>query len=141
MSRPEFTIDTLNTITKGTLMESLGIEFTEASEGLVRARMPVDDRTLQPAGILHGGASLALAETVGSLGSMLLVDAEQFEVRGSNIQASHVRPVSEGWVEAEARIIYQGKNTHLWNIDIRDDSGNLISTARLTSFIIKRMIS
>ncbi|NOY37091.1 MAG: hotdog fold thioesterase [Chlorobi bacterium] len=138
MGLPDFTLETLNSVIKGTLMESLGIEFTEATEGLIRARMPVDNRTLQPAGILHGGASLALAETVGSLGSILLVDSELFDVRGSNIQASHIRPVTQGVVEAEARIIYQGKNTHLWNIDIRDDKGNLVSTARLTNFIIRR---
>jgi len=136
---PEYTLEKLNTIIQGTLIESLGIEFTEAGSGLVRARMPVDQRTLQPAGILHGGASLALAETVGSLGSMLIVDPDIYDVRGSNIQASHVRPVSNGWVEAEATLVYQGKNTHLWNIDIRDKENNLISTARLTNFIIRKI--
>ncbi len=139
MAIPKLTIEELNRMNRDTLMESLGIEYLETGEGYVKARMPVDRRTIQPvANILHGGASLALAETVGSLGSILLIDADHYDVRGAQISANHVRPVTEGWVTAEARIIYQGKHTHLWNIDIRDENEQLVSSSRLTNFIIPR---
>jgi len=138
MGLPNLTIEELNRLNKGSLIERLGIEYLKTGEGYVKARMPVNEMTKQPAGILHGGASLALAETVGSLGSILMVDADIYEVRGSHISANHVRPAHSGWVYAEAQIIYQGKNTHVWNIDISDDAGQLVSTCRLTNFIIRK---
>jgi len=135
----EMTPEDFNEMNRGTLMESLGIEYLETEEGHVRARMPVDHRTLQPvAHILHGGASLALAETVGSLGSILITDMERYDVRGATLTANHVSPVTEGWVYAEARLIHRGRNTHIWNIDILDEEGGLVSTARLTNFIVAR---
>jgi len=135
----EMTPEDFNEMNRGTLMESLGIEYLETAEGHVKARMPVDHRTLQPvAHILHGGASLALAETVGSLGSILITDMERYDVRGATLTANHVSPVTEGWVYAEARLIHRGRNTHIWNIDILDEEGGLVSTARLTNFIVAR---
>ncbi len=140
MELPEHTPEELNRINRGTLMESLGIEYLEFKEGYVKARMPVDSRTIQPvANILHGGASLALAETIGSLGSLLMVDTRYFDVRGAQLSANHVRAATEGFVTGEAQIIYRGNNTHVWNIDIHNEAGELVSTARLTNFIIPKL--
>jgi len=140
MTIPKLSLKELNLMNRSSLMESLGIEYLEVKEGYVKARMPVDTRTIQPvANILHGGASLALAETIGSLGSILMVDADYFDVRGAQISANHVSPATSGYVTGEARIIYQGNNTHLWNIDIRNENGELVSTARLTNFIIPKL--
>ncbi len=134
-----YTLEGLNTLSRGTLMESLGIEYLQVGEGRVKARMPVDRRTIQPAAnILHGGASLALAETVGSLGSMLITDMGRFDVRGAALSANHVRPATDGWVYADATLVHRGRNTHIWNIDITNEEGDLVSTARLTNFIIPR---
>ncbi|HAJ99569.1 MAG TPA: thioesterase [Bacteroidales bacterium] len=132
------TIESLNALNKGTLMENLGIEYLETKDGFVAARMPIDQRTLQPAGILHGGSSLALAETIGGLGSMLLVNHEEFVVRGSHISANHVRPGVGKWVIAKANLIHRGKNTHLWDIEIFDEQNQLISSCRLTNFILPK---
>ena len=132
-------IDKLNEINKGTLMEQLHIEYLEVADGYVKARMPVNERTKQPMGILHGGANLALAETIGGLGSALIVDLDEFDVRGSQISANHVGTAHKGYVFAEAHIIHRGRNTHVWNIDIIDEEGKKVSTCRLTNFIIKRL--
>jgi uncharacterized protein (TIGR00369 family) len=132
------TLAEINALNKGTMMEHLHIEYLEVSKGFVKAKMPVNEKTIQPAGILHGGANLVLAETVGGLGSLLLVDFKEFDVRGSQISANHVGTAHTGFVFAEANIIHQGKNTHVWNIDIKDGEGRLVSTCRLTNFIIKR---
>ena len=131
-------IEDLNRINKGTLMEQLHIEYLEVAEGFVKARMPVNERTKQPMGILHGGANVALAETIGGLGSALIVDLEEYDVRGSQISANHVGTAHAGWVFAEAHIIHKGKNTHVWNIDIYDEDKRKVSTCRLTNFVLKR---
>lgn len=132
------TLAEINALNKGTMMEHLHIEYLEVRKGFVKAKMPVNEKTMQPAGILHGGANLVLAETVGGLGSLLLVDFKEFDVRGSQISANHVGTAHTGFVFAEANIIHEGKNTHVWNIDIRDEQGKMVSTCRLTNFIIKR---
>ncbi len=131
-------MEELNSSNHNTLMQQLGIEYLEKREGYVKARMPVDKRTLQPMGILHGGASLALAETIGSLGSALLLDLDKYDVRGANINANHVGAVSEGWVYGEAELIHRGRYTHVWNITIKDETGRLISVGRLTNMIIEK---
>lgn len=131
-------IDQLNKINQGTLMEQLHIEYLEVRDGYVKARMPVNERTKQPMGILHGGANLALAETVGGLGSALIVDLDEFDVRGSQMSANHVGTAHSGYVYAEAHIIHRGRNTHVWNIDISDEEGKKVSTCRLTNFVLKR---
>ena len=131
-------IDELNNMNANTLMAQLGIEYLEIRPGFVKARMPVNQNTMQPMGILHGGSSLALAETLGSLGSAYLVGLDKYEVRGSQLSANHVRAGRKGWVFGEAVIIHQGQNTHLWNIDIRDEDGQLVSSCRLTNFILPR---
>lgn len=131
-------MEKLNASSHKTLMQQLGIEYLEKREGYVKARMPVDERTLQPMGILHGGASLALAETIGSLGSALMLDLDKYDVRGANINANHVGAANSGWVYGEAEIIHQGKYTHVWNINIKDENGKLISVSRLTNIIIEK---
>ncbi len=138
MTQEEKYLKELNSINKGTMMEILGIEYIEAKEGFLKAKMPVDNRTFQPAKLLHGGASLALAETLGSIGSALMVNLDEYDVRGSQISANHIKSAKDGWVYGEASIIHKGKNTHVWNIDIKNEKGEIISTCRLTNFIIKR---
>lgn len=131
-------LEQLNAMNRNTLMEQLGIEYLEVAEGYLKAKMPVDNRTRQPMGLLHGGASLALAETVGSFGSALLVDLEKIDVRGAHMSANHIRSAKDGWVYAEARIMHRGRNTHVWNIDILDEEDKLVSSCRLTNFILPK---
>jgi 1,4-dihydroxy-2-naphthoyl-CoA hydrolase len=131
-------LEELNMLNKGTLMQVLDIKYLSAEEGTVTARMPVNESTFQPDKILHGGANLALAETVAGLGSALLVDIQEYSVRGAQVSANHVGTVSSGFVVATANIIHKGKNTHVWNIDIEDKSGNPISTCRITNIIVKK---
>ena len=130
------TLERLNELCKSTLIEHLGIEFLEISEGKVYARMPVDSRTMQTMRKLHGGASMALAETVGGAGSMCLVDNNEYAVLGIEISGSHVGNTSEPFAYAQANIISQGKSTHVWEIRIQDSKGGLISLCRLTNRII-----
>ncbi len=131
-------IEKLNSINKGTMMEVLGIEYLEARHGFLKAKMPVDERTFQPAKLLHGGASMALAETLGSVGSAIMVNLDEYEVRGSQLSANHIKSAKKGWVFGEAVLLHKGRNTHVWNIDIKDEADRLISTCRLTNFIIKK---
>jgi len=132
------TIDRLNQLNKNTMMEPLGIEYLEAEQGYLKARMPVNDNTKQPNGILHGGANLALAETVAGLGSAMMVDMEKYNVRGAQVSANHVGTANSGWVYAEGKVIHKGKNTHVWNIDIKNEDGKMLSTCRITNFIQKK---
>ncbi len=130
-------IEEVNNMSKGTLMEVLNIEFITIEKDIIMAKMPVDERTFQPFKILHGGASLALAETIGSVGSHIVLGRNSGKIsRGAGINASHLRAVREGYVIGEARPIHLGKTTHIWDIKIKDDKGRLISIARLTNFIL-----
>jgi 1,4-dihydroxy-2-naphthoyl-CoA hydrolase len=128
----------LNAINKGSLMEQLGIEYLELGDGYVKGRMPVDNRTKQPMGILHGGASLAFAETLASLGSLALVDIEKYDIRGASLTANHVGAATKGWVTGEANILHKGKMTHVWDIEIKDGLGNKVSVARMTVMVIPK---
>jgi 1,4-dihydroxy-2-naphthoyl-CoA hydrolase len=123
---------------KNTMMEALGVEYIEVTEGFVSARMPVDKRTHQPVGLLHGGASAALVETLGSMGSALLVDPNEFNVTGIEVNTNHVKGVREGWVIGKGKIIHQGKSTHIWNVDIFNEQDELVATGRLTVLIIPK---
>jgi len=134
----ESPISEINAINKNSLMEQLGIEYLELAEGYVKARMPVDYRTKQPMGILHGGASLAFAETMAGLGSLALVDPEKFEIRGASLTANHIGAATKGWVIGEARLIHHGKMTHVWDMEIKDETGNKISVSRMTVMIIPK---
>ena len=123
---------------KNTLVEHLGIQFTSYGEGWVEATMPVDRRTFRPGNLLHGGANLALAETIAGFGSMLAVDIQEFDIRGIQVSANHTGKAERGVVHARAEVLHLGKRTHVWNVDIRNEAGKLISTARVTNMIIKR---
>ncbi|EKN62451.1 thioesterase superfamily protein [Neobacillus bataviensis LMG 21833] len=122
---------------KDTLLESLGIEITHLEKGKVIATMPVDERTKQPMGLLHGGASVALAETVASVGAYELVDKETQAVAGLEINANHVRPTTEGMVTAVGTVLHQGKSTMVWDIKITDGQDRLICVSRCTMAVMK----
>ncbi|WP_144554648.1 hotdog fold thioesterase [Bacillus sp. X1(2014)] len=122
---------------ENTLLHSLGIEITLVEKGRVMATMPVDERTRQPFGLLHGGASVALAETVASVGAYELVDKETEAVAGLEINANHVRPKTEGEVTAIATVLYQGKSTQVWDIKITDEQDRMICISRCTMAVIK----
>ncbi len=116
----------------------LGIKVTEVGEDFLRATMPVHERTQQPFGVLHGGASVALAETAGSLASMMCVDFEKFMCLGQEINANHLRAVSSGTVTATARPFHLGGRSQVWHIEIRDESGRLVCVSRLTMAVVER---
>jgi uncharacterized protein (TIGR00369 family) len=122
---------------ENTLLQSLGIEITHIEKGKVIATMPVDERTRQPFGILHGGASVALAETVASVGAYELVDKELEAVAGQEINANHVRPKSDGAVTAIGTVLHQGKTTQVWDIKITDEQDRLVCVSRCTMAVIK----
>ena len=116
----------------------LGITITELGADFVRATMPVNAHTHQPFGLLHGGASVALAETLGSIGSMLCVDAERFMVVGQEINANHIRGMSSGLVTATARPYHLGRTSHVWHIELRDEREQLVCVSRLTIAVVER---
>lgn len=125
-------------ICKNTLMETLEIEFTEVGEDYLKAKMPVNPRVHQPMGLLHGGASVALAESVGSAASLMFIDVSKFEVRGIEISANHLKSKREGMVFATAKIIHKGRTIHLWEIKITDEEDNLISLCKLTNIVLPK---
>lgn len=127
-----------NSISKNTLMETLEIEYVDAGEDFLVAQMPVNPRVHQPMGLLHGGASVALAESVGSAASMLLVNNELSEIRGIEIAANHLRAKRNGIITGTARIVHQGKSVHLWEIRITDENGKLVSVCKLTNMILPK---
>jgi uncharacterized protein (TIGR00369 family) len=127
-----------NVVSKNTLLETLEIVFTEVGEDFLVAQMPVNSRVHQPAGLLHGGATVALAETVGSFASHLFIDNDKFEIRGIEISANHLKSVRSGIVTATARPIHTGRTTHLWEIKIVDDNDNLISLCKLSNIILPK---
>ena len=118
---------------KDSLMETLHIEFVDAGDDFVIAKMPVTKRVHQPDGVLHGGATVALAETVGSFASRIFLDTDAYFVRGIDVSAKHVRSVKDGFVYAKATFIHIGRTMQIFNIDVTDDNGNLVSTCKLTT--------
>jgi len=128
----------LNAGTEGTLVRQLGIQFTEVGADFLRGTMPVDERTRQPLGLLHGGASVALAETLGSTGATLCVDVQEYFCVGQEINANHVRPARSGLVTATARPVHLGGRTQVWVIDIVNEEDKLVCTSRLTVAVIRR---
>lgn len=123
---------------KETMGEHIGIAFTEVGPDYIKASMPVDARTRQPYGLLHGGASCVLAETLGSVASALVIDPEKFICVGLEINANHVRGVREGHVTGIATPLHLGASTHVWDIKIHDERGKLICVSRLTVAILKK---
>ncbi|TXN35901.1 hotdog fold thioesterase [Flagellimonas hymeniacidonis] len=127
-----------NGIRKDTLMETLDITYIDVGENFLIARMPVTPRVHQPDGVLHGGASVALAESVGSAASYIFLDGQEFYVRGIEIAANHVKSIREGFVHARATIIHKGRTTQLWEIKITNEEGDLISNCKLTTIALPR---
>lgn len=129
----------INALNKNTLMEVLGIECVEIGEDYVISTMPVDHRTHQPMGLLHGGASAALIESIGSMGSVLLIDPTKQAPVGIEINANHLGGVKSGKVKAIGKIVHAGKKTHVWQVDIFDmATDKMVCTGRLTTMIIDR---
>ncbi|MDH6279239.1 1,4-dihydroxy-2-naphthoyl-CoA hydrolase [Rhodococcus sp. LBL1] len=131
------TIEIANEKGTDTLNANLGIEITEMTENSLKGRMPVDERTKQPAGVLHGGASVAFAETLASWAAISAVDRSRFHCVGMEINANHVRPVSSGWVYGEATPLALGRRTHVWEIKIVNDEGKLVCVARCTMAVLE----
>lgn len=133
------TIDYINNkMLPNTLMETLSIKMTDVGDNFVVAKMPVTPAVHQPDGILHGGASVALAESVGSIATHLFIDTDKYFVRGLEISANHLKSIKEGFVTATAKPIHLGRTTQLWEIKITDDEGNLISLCKLTAIVLPK---
>jgi 1,4-dihydroxy-2-naphthoyl-CoA hydrolase len=132
------TVEDLNSTRAGTMLEHVGIQFTEIGDDFVRGTMPVDGRTRQPYGLLHGGASVALGETLGSTGATLCVDTKEYQCVGQEINANHVRAVRTGLVTGTARPVHVGRHSHVWSIEIVNEAGRLVCISRLTVAIIRR---
>jgi len=130
--------DDIKDLGKETMAEHLGIEWAEVGPDFLKARMPVDRRTKQPYGLLHGGASCVLAETIGSLASAMVVDHSKYYCVGLEINANHIRSAREGFVTGTATPLHLGATTHVWDIKIHDENDKLICVSRLTVAVIKR---
>ena len=128
----------INFANKNTLMETLEMSFIDIGENFLTAKMPVNSRVFQPDGVLHGGATVALAESVGSAASYLSVDREKQMVRGIVISANHLKSVTEGFIYAKATPVHKGRTTQLWEIKITDDKNNLISHCKLSTMILNK---
>ncbi len=131
-------LEELNAMGRHTAVETLGIEFTEVGADFLVARMPVDKRTHQPAGLLHGGASVLLAETLGSVAGTLCIDREHKSVVGLEINANHLRAVREGWVFGRVTAIHVGRSTQVWEIRITTEQGKPVCISRLTLAVVDK---
>ena len=131
-------IEEINSLGKNTMGEFIGIQFTERGEDYLVATMPVNDKTRQPYGILHGGASVVLAETLGSVASALIIDNEKFICVGLEINANHIKSIREGFVIGTTKPIHIGKSTHVWEIKITNKDNELICISRLTVAILEK---
>ena len=131
-------LDRINASTRNTLVEHLDIRVTEVGDDWLRGTMPVDKRTHQPFGLLHGGASVALAETLGSMAANMVLDTSREMAVGLDINANHVRAVTSGLVTGTARILHRGRTTQVWEIRIEDDRQRLVCISRLTMAVVPR---
>lgn len=136
--RKDLSADLIRNIEKNSMGEFLGVEWVDVGDDYITARMPVTDRTRQPYGLLHGGASCALAESIGSIASAMVVDHDRFACVGLEINANHVKSASEGFVTGTARPLHLGSNTHVWDIRIYNEGQQLVCVSRLTVAIIPR---
>jgi 1,4-dihydroxy-2-naphthoyl-CoA hydrolase len=134
----ELTLEEIKPLGKGTMGEYIGIEWNELGDDFIKATMPVDHRTRQPYGLLHGGASCVLAETIGSVASAMVVDHSRFVCVGLEINANHVRSARTGFVTGIATPLHLGANTHVWDIKIYDEIEKLVCISRLTVAVIPR---
>lgn len=134
----ELTLEQIHPAGKDTMDEHLGIEWTELGKDFIKARMPVDQRTRQPYGLLHGGASCTLAESLGSFASAMVIDPAQFQCVGLEINANHVHSATGGYVTGVAMPLHLGKSTHVWDIRIYNENEKLVCVSRLTVAIIQK---
>ena len=136
---PEYLeLQAINSMGEGGMIQHLGIEFTEVGEDYLKATMPVDHRTKQPLGLLHGGASVALAETMGSLGATLCIDLTKHYAVGLDINTNHIKSAKEGFVTGIAQPIHMGKRTHVWGVEIKNEQDQLVAVSRITMAILDR---
>jgi uncharacterized protein (TIGR00369 family) len=133
-----YTLEYVQQRGKNTMVEHIGIEITDLGADYLRGRMPVDGRTIQPMGILHGGASIALAETLGSIAANLVVDPEKSYCVGLDINGNHIRSAKQGFVTGTARPLHIGSTTQVWNIEITDEAERLICISRLTMAVLQK---
>jgi 1,4-dihydroxy-2-naphthoyl-CoA hydrolase len=138
MINTEIDLVSLNKRSENTLVSHLGIELTELGTDYICGKMPVDNRTKQPIGMLHGGASLVLAETLGSIGSSLIIDMTKYYPVGLEINGNHLKSATSGYVTGKASVLHAGKRTHVWEIKIRNEKDELVCVSRLTVAIIER---
>lgn len=139
--RTQTSVEQIREFSRETLAETIGIRVTEIGSDFLRATMPVNPKVHQPMGVLHGGASVALAETVGSVAAMLCVDPDKYVCLGQEINANHLRPISSGIVTATARPFHIGKRSHVWSIEIRDEAERLVCVSRLTMAVVDRPVA
>ena len=135
---PDVTLEFVATSAAGTMLEHIGIEFLELGDNYLVARMPVDHRTRQPLGLLHGGASLALAETLGSMGAYCCVDRDHQDVVGVEINANHLKAMRSGFVYGTSSPVHMGRTTQVWETKIRDEAGGLVCVSRMTLAVIAK---
>src|SRR6185369_2850114 len=136
--KTEVTLEMLNKMSVNTMLQHLGIQFTKVGDGTIEARMPVDHRTHQPFGILHGGASVALAETLGSVAAMCCLDSSLQYCVGLDINANHIKSVRDGFVVGTVKPIHIGKKTHVWEIKIVTEMEELVCISRITMAILDK---
>ncbi|MCH7513226.1 MAG: hotdog fold thioesterase [Bacteroidetes bacterium] len=138
MFNSQINVEVLNQMSKGNMVEHLGIEFLEIGKNFIKARMPVDKRTMQPLGLLHGGASVVLAETLGSVAATFMVNPEKQYCVGLEINANHIRSAREGFVTGITTPVHIGKKTQIWEIRITDESDELVCISRLTMAVMDK---
>jgi 1,4-dihydroxy-2-naphthoyl-CoA hydrolase len=136
--KKDLSVDDLKPLFKGNMAEHLGIEWVEVGEDFLKAKMPVDHRTSQPYGLLHGGASVSLAETLGSVGAAMVLDTEEFMCVGLEINANHIRSARSGNVTGITKPIHIGKSTQVWEIRIYDEREKLVCISRITVAVLKK---
>ncbi len=134
----EYILKKCNEVVPNTLMETLNISYIDVGEDFLTAKMPVDSRVYQPDGVLHGGAMVALAESVGSAACFVFLDAKNFSIRGIEISANHVKSIKDGFVYAKATFLHKGRTTQVWNIKLTNENGQLISACKLTTIAIPK---
>ncbi len=138
MKKADYTLEILNSWNQNTMGGHLGMEFTEIGDDYLCGKMPVDHRTHQPMGLLHGGASVALAETLGSVAGQLQIDSDKQACMGIEINANHLKSVRNGYVYGKATAVHVGKKTQVWDIRISNEAGSLVCVSRLTLAVLDR---
>ena len=138
MISKDITLNEVNSFSKNTLLSHLNIELTNIGNNYLEAKMPVNHKTIQPMGILHGGATVALAESIGSVGSNMLIDIKSEYAVGLSINANHVGSATNNYVIGKGTIIQKGRSTHVWNLEVTDNNEKLITRCRLTISFVKK---